>query len=160
MSRAAPVLIAFALLLPPLKAAAEAVQLADVLSTDDAKCLSELLRHYYDYPGDHSADVAELSRSAKVGRATLSRHEPQAYIFLFHNIGWCGSAGCLLFIGEKRKDRHCHLLYVSDGSEHSIDVLRKWDHGYRRLYTPCEARFDGRQYQQIRQECPTIDIQR
>src|SRR5712691_11131452 len=95
MSRAAPVLIAFALLLPPLKAAAEAVQLADVLSTDDAKCLSELLRHYYDYPGDHSADVAELSRSAKVGRATLSRHEPQAYIFLFHNIGWCGSAGCL-----------------------------------------------------------------
>lgn len=63
-------------------------------------------------------------------------------------------------IGERRKDHRCHLLYVSDGSEHAIVALRRRDHGYRRLYTPCEARFDGKQYRQVHEECPTIDVQR
>jgi hypothetical protein len=32
------------------------------------------------------------------------------------------------------------------------------DHGYRRIYAPCEARFDGHQYQQVRDECPNPDV--
>ena len=139
---------------------AEQIHLTDTLSRDDAKCLLELLGARYSYHGDHSAEISELSRSAKVGRASLSDRKYKAYIFLFENTGWCGSAGCLLIVGEKRSDSHCHLLYESDGTEKAIEALRRRDHGYRRLYTPCEARFDGREYRQIHWNCPTIDIQR
>jgi len=154
------VLIAF---VPPLvatNAAAEEIRVNGVLSGDDAKCLSELLSAYYAYPGNHSTQIAELSRSAKVGRTALGKRENKAYIFLFENIGWCGSAGCLLIVGERRRDRNCHLLYVSDGTEKAMETLRKRDHGYRRLYTPCEARFDGTQYQQVHEECPNAKVQR
>ncbi len=142
------------------KVAAEAIRLGDALSSYDVKCLSELLLAHYDYPGYHSAEIAELSRSAKVGRAALSKRKHKAYIFLFENIGWCGSAGCLLIIGEKRKGGYCHLLYVSDGTKNAIEIRRRRDYGYRRLYTPCEARFNGSQYQQVHEDCPTLDIQR
>ena len=82
--------------------AAEAIRLSEGLSRAETGCLLELLSAYYDYPGDHSADISELSRSAKVDRVRLSDRPHKAYIFLFENIGWCGSAGCLLIIGEKR----------------------------------------------------------
>ena len=138
---------------------AEALQFSDNLSSDEASCVSELLSVYYDYPGDHSDNVSVLSRSAKIGRVRLSDRPRKAYIFLFENIGWCGSAGCLLIIGEKREDNRCHLLYVGDGDRGAIVALTGRDHAYRRLYTPCEARFDGRQYRQVHEACPTADIQ-
>lgn len=142
------------------KAYAEKIHLSRALSRDARSCLNELLLEHFYYPGDHSEDVYDLSRSALVGRAALNQHRPQAYIFLFDNIGWCGSAGCLLIVGERHKDGRCHSIYESSGSKRSIAVLRTRDHGYRRLYTPCEARFDSRQYQQVREECPTAQIHR
>jgi hypothetical protein len=154
------VLIGAAVAVVGARAETQAIRLTDALSSDEASCLSELLRAHFDYPGDHSDEISELSRHAKVGRARLSVQRNAAYVFLFQNSGWCGSAGCLLIVGERRKDNRCHLLYESDGSEQAIEVLGERDHGYRRIYTPCEARFDGRRYQQVREECPTIDVQR
>ena len=80
------------------------------------------------------------------------------YAYLFDNIGWCGSAGCALVIGETNGGR-CHLLYDGYGW-YTFTVLRLRDYGYRRLYLPCEARFDGRQYKQLHPACPTVDVQR
>jgi hypothetical protein len=37
-------------------------------------------------------------------------------------------------------------------------VLPRRDHGYHRLYLPCEVRFDGEQYQQLRDECPNVNV--
>jgi hypothetical protein len=42
----------------------------------------------------------------------------------------------------------------------SFTVLRRLDHGYRRIYAPCEARFDGQQYQQLHEDCPNPDVPR
>lgn len=65
-----------------------------------------------------------------------------------------------MLIGEVGAKGECHEIYHGAGFEAAITVLRKRDHGYRRLYTPCELRFDGREYDQIHEDCPTIDVQR
>lgn len=84
----------------------------------------------------------------------------EQYIYIMHEFGFCGTAGCSMLIGEERHNGTCQQLYDGSGFTHAIAVLRKRDHGYRRLYTPCELRFDGHEYQQIHEECPTIDVQR
>ncbi len=73
--------------------------------------------------------------------------------------GWCGTGGCPLLIGEVRKKNTCRLLYDDAGFD-NISVLPRRDHGYYRLYRPCEVRFDGRHYRQLHPECPTVDVQR
>ena len=154
-------LIGLALALAPLGTAAETIRLTKKLTSGEAGCLSELLSIHYRYPGDHTDSILELRGSARVGRTILSKKKYKAYLFLFENTGWCGSAGCMLIIGERRKDGRCHMLYDGgDGSRNAIRVLRRRDYGYRRLYTPCEVRFDGRQYQQMRVECPNAVIHR
>jgi hypothetical protein len=80
------------------------------------------------------------------------------FIF-FEDDGWCGTGGCPLLIGEAEARSTCRLLYDGAGFD-NITVLPKRDYGYRRLYTPCEVRFDGRQYQQLHSECPSVDVQR
>jgi hypothetical protein len=54
----------------------------------------------------------------------------------------------------------CHEIYDGAGFEHATSVLAKRDHGHRRLYTPGEVRFDGRQCQQMRDGCPNAVIHR
>jgi hypothetical protein len=100
----------------------------------------------------------EMRRIAKVARADLHERGRKEYLFLFEGIGWCGTAGCKLLIGEVWDDGRCHLLYDGDGDY--VTVLRRRDHGYRRLYTPCEQRFDGKMYQQLHPDCPSLDVQR
>ena len=97
--------------------------------------------------------------AAKVAPAYLNGNGRKDYFYLIEGEGWCGSAGCKLLIGETRRDGICRLLYDDDGLD-NISLLRQRDHGYRRLYTPCEVRFDGRQYQQLHPACPTVDVQR
>jgi hypothetical protein len=97
---------------------------------------------------------------AVVARAHLSMNNREQYIYIMHEFGFCGTAGCSMLIGEERHNGTCQQLYDGSGFTHAIAVLRKRDHGYRRLYTPCELRFDGHEYQQIHEECPTIDVQR
>ena len=94
---------------------------------------------------------------AAVARADLKDNGTQDYIFLIEGQGWCGSAGCPLLIGEMRSGGTCHLLYDDRGGDY-VTVLLQRDNGYRRLYTPSEARFDGRQYQQLNPECPTYQV--
>ncbi len=85
----------------------------------------------------------------------LSSEKP-GYIYLIDNIGWCGSAGCALVIGE-HWHKGCHLLYDGYGW-YTARALSQRDHGYHRLYLPCEIRFDGKQYQQMREECPNANV--
>lgn len=82
------------------------------------------------------------------------------YIYIMDESSFCGTAGCSMLIGEIGRDRICHEIYSGSGFVEATEVLQQRDHGYRRLYTPCELRFDGRIYDQIHEECPTIDVQR
>ncbi len=97
---------------------------------------------------------------AEVGRADLKGDGHKEYVFVFNGgIRWCGTAGCQLLIGETRSDGVCHLLYSGSGDT-SFTVLRRKDNGYRRLYMPCEARFDGRQYWRLHPDCPNAVVRR
>lgn len=127
------------------------------LSDDEVRCLSELFwesnwRLEPQWEKDMIAD-------AKIARADLNGDGLTDYIFLIEGDGWCGTAGCRLLIGGAREDGSCHLL-DDDSGDRNFTVLRARDNGYRRLYTPCEAGFDGRQYQQLNLECPTYQIRR
>jgi hypothetical protein len=62
----------------------------------------------------------------------------------------------MMMIGEVRRDR-CRMLYGYD-SDGTFTVLRERDHGYRRFWSPCEARFDGRQYQLLHETCPNAEV--
>jgi hypothetical protein len=141
-----------------LNSGAEAAKLplSKTLDGDEARCLNQLfpLSSYYRAPLEEQRQLAEV---AKVGRADLGGNGRKDYFYLFDDIGWCGSGGCLLMIGERRKDGACHLLY--EGAGDNITILRPRDNGYHRVYAPCELRFDGREYQQIHPDCPTLDIQ-
>ena len=81
------------------------------------------------------------------------------YIYIMNGFS-CGTAGCTMLIGETGNDETCHEIFAGSGFEHAIEVLRKRDHAYRRLYIPCEIRFNGHEYREARWRCPTLDIQR
>jgi hypothetical protein len=101
----------------------------------------------------------EMMEIGQVGTALLNNEGRPDYVFLFEADGWCGTAGCPLLIGELERGGACHLLYDGMGDK-SFTVLRRLDHGYRRIYAPCEARFDGQQYQQLHEDCPNPDVPR
>ena len=100
---------------------------------------------------------SEMMKITQVKTAMLNDRERPDYIYLFEDDGWCGTAGCPLLIGESQRDGNCRLLY-DDMGDASFTVLRRRDHGYRRIYAPCEARFDGHQYQQLHEECPNLEV--
>jgi hypothetical protein len=99
-----------------------------------------------------------MIKLAQVATTILNDKGRPDYIYLFEAIGWCGTAGCPLLIGELEQDGNCRLLY--DASADGLFVLRRRDHGYHRIYTPCEARFDGHEYQQLHEDCPNLDVRR
>jgi hypothetical protein len=137
---------------------AKEVSFSKKLSADEARCLSELIQDgkWKDTPQSHT----EMMSIAEVGRADFNGDGQKAYVFVFNDgIRWCGTAGCQLLIGETRSDGVCHLLYSGSGDT-SFTVLRRKDNGYRRLYMPCEARFDGRQYQRLHADCPNAVVRR
>jgi len=141
--------------------AAEKVQLHKGLRAADSRCLRELFHQRF--VDDLSAsEINKFIAETVFGRVDLKGDGLREFIFLIHDIGYCGSAGCLMLIGERRQDGKCHLLDEGNGAGvgDTVVVLDRRDHGYRRLYAPCELYFDGRQYQQVREECPTIDVQR
>jgi hypothetical protein len=137
---------------------AQRLQWSKSLTADETRCLTELL-HASHWTGAPSEEVHELITAARVSHAHLDGDGRTDYVYLFDDIGWCGSAGCALVIGEAPKHGECHLLYDGYGW-YTFTVLRPRDKGYRRLYLPCEARFNGSQYQQLRAECPNVDVQR
>ncbi|MGH6739605.1 MAG: hypothetical protein ACREDY_11355, partial [Bradyrhizobium sp.] len=114
------------------------------LSASDLRCVDNLI----DSSNFFKVSIEErreLEESARVARADLSKDRQKEYVFLFDNIGWCGSAGCTLLIGEREPGGGCRLLF-SGGGWYSVRVLPQRDHGYHRLYLPCEVRFDGKEY--------------
>ena len=126
------------------------------LETDERRCLAELI-HTSDWWKYTPQFAGEMMRIAKVARTDLNGKDHPAYLYLFEDGGWCGTAGCPMLIGERQSDGQCRLLYDGNGFD-KIIVLRARDHGYRHLYLPCEVRFDGRQYQQLRDECPNANV--
>jgi hypothetical protein len=129
-----------------------------MLSADERNCLSELIK-VSNSAALGSEEFRKMLVAARVGRTDLSGDGQEGYIYIIDDFAWCGTAGCELLIGERRTDGLCHLLYDGDGSD-KFTVLRQRDHGYRRLYTPCEARFDGREYRQVHEQCPKLDVPR
>lgn len=140
-----------------LPASAEELRFSKTLERSERHCLDEIIRTS-DWAS--SPDLwSDMKRVAEVARSHLGRKGYPAYFFLFEGAGWCGTGGCPLLIAESRGREACRLLYDDSGFD-NIDVLGRRDHGYRRLYTPCEVRFDGRHYQQLHPECPSLDVQR
>lgn len=140
-------------------AAAEKVHLSKTLAADELGCLNELLhQHYVRYPP--ADEIAQLIAKTRVGTVDLTGDGRREFIYLIEDFGYCGTAGCWLLIGERRRDRIYHIIASANGGGAEVTVLRRRDHGYRRLYAPCELYFDGRQYQQVREECPNVDVRR
>jgi hypothetical protein len=138
--------------------AAEQVKLHKGLTAHEARCLRKLFHRRT--IRDSESEINQFILETTVGRAHLRNSGQRHYIFLVHNTGYCGSAGCLMLIGERRQDGRCRLLHEGTGASETMVVLNRRDHGYRRLYTPCEIRFNGHEYRQVRWQCPTLDIQR
>ncbi|MGC2081436.1 MAG: hypothetical protein WA728_36555 [Xanthobacteraceae bacterium] len=126
-------------------------------NAEQMECLRQLLSRssWKDSP----SLLSEMFSIAQVATAVLDDKWNTDYVYIFEGFNWCGTAGCKLLIGELRRRGVCHLLYEAAGDT-VFTVLRRRDHGYRRLYTPCEARFDGHQYQQFHEDCPNVDVRR
>lgn len=128
------------------------------LTPAERSCLAQLLKtgDWRLVPQFHD----EMMSIAAVAETHLDGARRKHYIYIMHEFPYCGTAGCSMLIAEVRQDGICHEIYDGSGFKHAISVLGTRDHGYRRLYTPCELRFNGREYRQIHDECPTIDVQR
>jgi hypothetical protein len=125
-------------------------------SADQVYCLQQALRgsSWQSYPNL----PAEMVKVASAASTILNKKGRPDYVYVLEDgIEWCGTAGCKLLIAERGRDGACRLLYDGMG-DNSFTVLHRRDHGYRRIYAPCEARFDGQQYQQLHEECPNLDI--
>ena len=133
------------------------VSFAKSLTNADRRCLAEMLRagHWRITPQFHQ----DMISAAVVGRVHLKENGPKEYIFVVTDFASCGTAGCSMLIGKKDRGGKCHEIYSGSGFTSAIGVLRKRDHGYRQLHTPCELRFDGLEYRQLHEECPSIDVQ-
>jgi hypothetical protein len=138
-------------------ASAGKLDFSRTLDAYERLCLDELI-HASSW-GNSPEFWNEMSRNAEVARADLNSGGHKDYFYLFEDRGWCGTGGCPLLIGEAEAKGTCRLLYDDAGFD-NITVLQRRDNGYRRLYTPCEVRFDGKQYHQLHPECPTVNIQR
>lgn len=136
---------------------ARALDFSRDLTEDQTRCLSQLLvvSDWKYSPRFHK----EMMSIAQVATTELDRRGSKSFVYLFEESGWCGTAGCSMLIGEPERDGSCRLLYDGMG-ETSFTVLQRRDHGYRRIYAPCEARFDGHEYQQVHEECPNPDVHR
>ena len=140
-----------------IAARAEMIHYREHLSGSERHCLTQLLQSAWHFSSDFHR---EMMATALVARADLNGNGRKEYIYVFRDSASCGTAGCSMLIGQDDADGVCHVIYDYWGSEGAIIVLERRDHGYRRLYTPCEARFDGNEYRQVREECPNADVHR
>ena len=131
--------------------------LTDYLNDIVRQLRAEMLRdgHWRRSPQFHQVMLA----TAAAARVDLKGNGPKHVIFVMTDFSFCGTAGCSMLIGEERHNGTCHEVY--DGSASPTRLLCCGNAIMATaLYTPCELRFDGHEYQQIHEECPTIDVQR
>lgn len=139
-------------------AAADKVELRKRFTAVELRCFREL---FHQRPLRYSpTEINKFRTETEVGRADLTGNGRYSLIFVVHDVGYCGSAGCLMLIAQPRSDGKCHMLAEASSDGGEITVLNRRDYGYRRLYAPCELYFDGQQYQLVREECPNIDVPR
>ena len=139
--------------------AEEELSLHRRMTADEWRCFGELFRaRPFDYVS--AEELTKFAAETKVGRADLKGNRQRHFIFLTEDSGYCGTAGCMMLIGERRRDGRCHLLDEGHGDGDAVILLDRRDHGYRRLLTPCEIYFDGKWYRQVREECPNADVHR
>lgn len=122
-------------------------------NSDQIDCLRQILRNssWQKYPSLPS----EMVKISEVSTTSFNNKGLKDYVYILEGgIDWCGTAGCKLLIAERLPNGDCHLLYEAAGDT-TFTVLRRRDHGYKRIYTPCEARFDGQQYQPVHEDCPS-----
>jgi hypothetical protein len=122
------------------------------------RCLAEILEagDWRFTPQLHE-DMMSVTMFA---RTKLNGRTREHYIYVMNDFSFCGTAGCSMLIGEASPGGICHEIYSDAGSEVAITVLKQRDRGYRRLLTPCEVRFNGREYEKLHDECPNINVQR
>ena len=148
------VLLGLALTTP--SSAAQTLTFSKILTSEQARCLRDLVEEST-WKDDPTA-YPDMLKVAQVATAHLNTMGPTDYIYIMADgINWCGTAGCQMLIGELQPGGSCRLLYNATG-DRSFSVLRIQDHGYRRFYAPCEARFDGHEYQQLHEDCPSLDV--
>lgn len=133
------------------EASAQMLLFSHQLSPSQRACLTDVING--SEWGSSAESSAQMPAIAQVATARLSDHR-KSYVFVFDAEWWCGTAGCPLLIGEVEQDGSCRLLYDDMGDE-TFTVLRRRDHGYKRIYTPCEARYDGKQYRAVHEDCPS-----
>lgn len=137
--------------------AAERLRYRRPLTAPAKQCLHEILdTGTWRYSRDVHRQMLSVAVFAKANLDGVRRVD---YIYVMNDSAYCGTAGCSMLIGEIGNDGKCHEIYSDSGSEVSIAVLARRDHGYHRLLTPCEVRFDGREYRQLHDACPNIDVQ-
>lgn len=135
----------------------EKLSFKKTLGAGEVRCLRQLFRvSDWRFVPQFEDDMLT---DASVASAYLDGKGHEDLLYLIEGDGWCGTAGCKLLIGEVTPNGDCRLLYDDDGTG-DTRILQQRDHGYRRLYTPCEARFDGRHYRQLHPACPSVDVQR
>jgi hypothetical protein len=139
-------------------ASAQKISFSHELASPARRCLSQLLENgrWRRSPQFHQ----EMQSVAVVAQTRLGMNDRVQYFYIMDRSEFCGTAGCSMLIGEDQGNGSCRELFDGSGFTHAIAVLNARDHGYRRLYTPCELRFNGHQYQQLHEECPTLDVQR
>lgn len=136
---------------------AEKLGYSKALDAGERQCLNDIIQtSSWKYSREFWREMMQI---AEVAKTHLESGSHMDYFLLFEGDGWCGTGGCPLLIGETGKGNGCRLLY-DDSGFNNMSVLKTRDHGYRRLYTPCEARFDGRHYRQLHAACPSVDVQR
>src|ERR1700680_2018897 len=93
---------------PSPASAAEKLAFRNNLETPERQCLAELI-HASDWWKYTPQFADEMIRIAKVARTNLDGTDRTAYLYLFEDGGWCGTAGCPMLIGERQSDGRCLL---------------------------------------------------
>lgn len=140
----------------PATASTQLLTFSDRPDQGQMSCLREIIQD--SAWSDDPKACSDMKKFVQVATSLLNDKGRTDYIYIvMDGIDWCGTAGCQLLIGEVRPNGPCRLLYEGAGDT-VFTVLSRRDHDYRRIYTPCEARFAGREYQQVRDECPNPDV--
>src|SRR6266851_8164235 len=102
-------LIALTVLVAATPASATEILYRQDLTASAQRCLAQLLEsgEWKYLPQDHR----KMMSIAVVAEAYLDGPTRRHYIYVMHDSGFCGTAGCSMLIGEGSKDGSCREIY-------------------------------------------------